>query len=129
MTLQENIQSLIDKAAGLNIDPRTIKDCVTARGTLTEISKECTSLRKQIQDHRQAKKKPRKSKPKLETVEEEETLEVESLDSEEESNTEDPSLVPAVEHPVKSPRPDFIEPLNEPQATPKPKRVRIVVAF
>ena len=122
MTLQENLQSLIDKTAALSTDPKTIKDCVSTRNTLTEISKECTSLRKQIQEHRQAKKKTRK--PKLDTIEEEVT----SLDSneEEESNTEaEPELVPAVEHPVKSPRPDFMEP----QSTPKARKPRKVVAF
>lgn len=121
MTLQENLQSLIDKTAALSTDPKTIKDCVSARNTLTEISKECTSLRKQIQEHRQAKKKPRK--PKLETIDE--TLEVvTSLDSEE-SNTDEPELVPLVAHVVKSPNPEFMEP----QATPKPKKGRKVVAF
>jgi len=40
-------------------------------------------------------------------------------------NAVEPELVPAVEHPVKSPRPDFMEP----QPTPKPKRVRKVQAF
>lgn len=151
MSLTENFQTLHTKVGDLNSELKTAKSCSETRSQLLEIKKLCDSLRKQILEHSKSMKKPRKAafKPSLDPV-------VESLDSDESEelvietkdhtytdsepdelpeaplvlvrqNAMEPELVPAVEHPVKSPRPDFMEP----QPTPKPqaRRVRKVVAF